>query len=92
MLMAKLVGNVWATRKQESLNGLKFMMVEVIGGIDAGRRMVAVDTISAGLGDRVLVCTGSSARRMLGNDDIPVDAAIVGIIDDDCNIDTSGDK
>ena len=92
MLMAKLVGNVWATRKQESLNGLKFMMVEVMGGIDAGRRMVAVDTISAGLGDRVLVCTGSSARRMLGNDDIPVDAAIVGIIDDDCNIDISGDK
>jgi len=86
MLTAKLIDNVWATRKTECLNGFKLMLVEVIGGKDKGVRLVAVDTISAGIGDRVLVCTGSAARRMIGDDDIPVDAAIVGIIDEDCKL------
>ena len=60
------------------------MLVEVIGWTNAGQRMVVVDIISAGIGDRVLVTTGSSARRMLGDDDVPVDAVIIGIIDEDC--------
>ncbi|SHJ23829.1 ethanolamine utilization protein EutN [Clostridium cavendishii DSM 21758] len=85
MIAAKLIDNVWATRKAESLNGFKFMLAEEIGGVHAGRRLIVVDIISAGIGDRVIVCTGSSARRMLGNDDIPVDAVVVGIIDEDCN-------
>ena len=85
MLTAKLIDNVWATRKAESLNGLKFMLAEVIGGSSAGKRLIVVDNIGAGIGDRVIVCTGSSARRMLGDDDIPVDAVVVGIIDEDCN-------
>lgn len=86
MIIAKLIGSVWATRKSDSLNGLKFMLAEVIGGTSAGQRLIVVDTISAGIGDRVIVCKGSAARRMLGNDDIPVDAAVIGIIDDDCDI------
>lgn len=86
MLTAKLIDNVWATRKADSLNGYKFMLAEVIGGgTHDGQRMIVVDNISAGIGDRVIVCTGSSARRMLGNDNIPVDAVVVGIIDEDCN-------
>lgn len=84
MITAKLIDNIWATRKAESLSGFKFMLAEVIGGINAGERLVVVDIISAGIGDRVIVSTGSSARRMLGSDDIPVDAVVVGIIDDDC--------
>lgn len=84
MITAKLIDNIWATRKSELLNGYKLMLVEVIGGTDAGKRMVAADVISAGIGDRVLVTVGSSARRMFGNDNIPVDAAIVAIIDEDC--------
>ncbi|MEG0157008.1 MAG: EutN/CcmL family microcompartment protein [Anaerovoracaceae bacterium] len=84
MFTAKLVDNIWATRKADSLNGYKLMLVEVIGGVDAGKRMVVVDILSAGIGDRVVVTTGSSARRMLGDDNIPVDAVIVGIIDEDC--------
>lgn len=84
MLVAKLIDNVWATRKAEALSGFKFMLAEEIGGKDAGRRLVVVDIISAGIGDRVIVSTGSAARRMLGDDDIPVDAVVVGIIDDDC--------
>mgnify|MGYP000852208451 FL=1 len=84
MLTAKVIDHIWSTRKAESLNGLKFMLVEVMGGKDAGKRMVVADIISAGVGDRVIVTFGSAARRMLRNDEIPVDAAIVGIIDEDC--------
>ena len=84
MITARLIDNIWATRKSERLNGYKLMVVEVIGGTDAGKRMVAVDVISAGIGDRVLVTMGSSARKMFENDNIPIDAAIIGIIDEDC--------
>ena len=85
MLIARLIDSVWATRKADSLNGLKFMLAEVIGGSSAGERLIVVDNISAGIGDRVIVSTGSSARRMLGDDNIPVDAVVIGIIDEDCN-------
>ena len=84
MLTAKVIDHIWSTRKAESLSGLKFMLVEIIGGIDSGQRLVVADIISSGIGDRVIVTTGSSARRMLSKDDIPVDAVIVGIIDEDC--------
>lgn len=84
MITAKLIDNVWATRKAESLNGLKFMLAEVIGGTNEGQRMIVIDNISAGIGDRVIITTGSSARRMLGDDNIPVDAVVIGIIDEDC--------
>jgi len=86
MLTAKLIDNIWATRKAESLNGYKFMLAEVFGGSDEGQHMVVVDIISAGIGDRVIVCTGSSARKMLG-DNVPVDAVVVGIIDENCRLD-----
>ena len=86
MLTAKLTGHIWSTRKAESLNGLKLMQAENIGGgSDSGKRIIVVDIISAGIGDRVIITTGSSARRMLGNDDVPVDAVVVGIIDEDCS-------
>ncbi|MCI8798050.1 MAG: EutN/CcmL family microcompartment protein [Dorea sp.] len=84
MITAKLVGSIWATRKAEVLNGYKLMLVEVVGGKESGKRMVAADVVGAGVDDRVLVTTGGSARKMLGDDNIPVDAAIVGIIDEDC--------
>jgi len=85
MITAKLIDNIWATRKAESLNGLKFMLAEIIGGNDEGQRLVVVDIIGAGIGDRVIVCAGSSARQMLKNDNIPVDAVVIGIIDEDCS-------
>ena len=85
MVTAKLIDNIWATRKADSLNGLKFMMAEIIGGTRQGERMIVVDTISAGIGDRVIVSTGSAARRMLGDDNVPVVAVVLGIIDEDCD-------
>ena len=85
MLTAKVVDNIWSTRKTELLSGRKLMLVEVIGGgSNMGERIVAVDDVGAGVGERVLVALGSSARRMVGDDAIPTDAAIVGIIDEDC--------
>lgn len=60
------------------------MLAEVIGGTSDGERLIVVDIMSAGIGDRVIVTTGSSARKMLDNNDIPIDAVVVGIIDEDC--------
>ncbi|MCG8531758.1 MAG: EutN/CcmL family microcompartment protein [Desulfovibrionales bacterium] len=92
MLTAKLIGSIWSTRKSGKMTGLKLMMVELIGGRSAGECMIVVDTVGAGIGDRVIVSTGSSARRMLGDDDIPVDAVIVGIIDEDCELPSCGEQ
>ena len=85
MLDARLINNIWATRKSDSLNGFKFMLAEVIGGSGAGQHLIVVDTIGAGIGDRVIISTGSAARMMLGDDQVPVDAAVIGIVDEDCN-------
>lgn len=84
MLAAKLVDNVWATRKIESLNGLKFMLAEVIDKESQGERLIVVDLIGAGIGDRVIVCQGSSAGRIFEDNILPIDAAVIGIIDEDC--------
>ncbi|MBL1224674.1 EutN/CcmL family microcompartment protein [Enterococcus sp. BWR-S5] len=84
MLAAKLVDNVWATRKIESLNGLKFMLAEVIDAEAQGQRLIVVDLIGAGIGDRVIICQGSSAGRIFEDNVLPIDAAVIGIIDEDC--------
>jgi ethanolamine utilization protein EutN len=86
MEIAKLVGNVWATRKSDLVNGYKLMQAEFTEGTRTGERIVVVDTIGAGIGDFVILTTGSSARRMLENDNLPIDAAVIGIIDDDCHL------
>ncbi|GGC75238.1 EutN/CcmL family microcompartment protein [Enterococcus sp. DIV0242_7C1] len=84
MVTATLMDNIWATRKSEKLNGLKLMLAQVTGGSRDGERMVVCDVIGAGIGDRVIIATGSAARRMLEDDLIPIDAAVVGIIDESC--------
>jgi len=83
MIMAKVIGNVWATRKEESLNGLKFLVVKPL---DYGKEsndptFIAADVVGAGVGETVLVTMGSSARKVLDKAEAPIDAAIVGIID-----------
>lgn len=87
MIAARLIGTVWATRKATGLNGLKFMLAEEISEKTSGRNFIVVDIIGAGIGDRVIVSTGSSARKMLGDENVPVDAVVIGIIDDDCSFD-----
>lgn len=83
MVICKVVGHVWATKKEESLSGMKLMVVQQTdaAGDGAGEVFVAADAVGAGIGERVLVVSGSTARKAFGGDEIPVDAAIVGIID-----------
>lgn len=80
MIIGKVVGNLWATRKEESLNGLKLLIIKPMGS--EKETIVAVDKIGAGNGDRVLIACGSSARNVLDRKDTPVDATVVGIIDE----------
>ncbi len=82
MIIGKVVGSVVSTRKNENLIGNKFMIVEPIPSLKLENRIVAIDNIGAGIGEYVLVVTGSSARVGCGMENAPVDAAIVGIIDD----------
>lgn len=82
MLICKVIGHVWATKKQDALNGQKLMIVkETVTDKNKGDVFVAADTVGAGVGEDVLVVTGSTARRAAGKEEIPVDSAIVGIID-----------
>jgi microcompartment protein CcmK/EutM len=83
MLLAKIVGTVVATRKDPRLVSNKLLLVRSVdprGKIDGGY-LVAIDTVDAGVGETVLVVSGSSARMAAGLKDCPVDAAIVGIVD-----------
>ena len=83
MLLAKVIGTVVATRKDPRLVSNKPMVVRSIDprGKAEGGHLVAVDTVDAGIGETVLVVSGSSARMASGMKDCPVDAAIVGIVD-----------
>lgn len=83
MLAGKVVGSVIATRKHENLKGNKFMIVEIIDNMTShGKQIIAIDNIGAGIGEYVLVSIGSCARLACDNPQAPVDAAIIGIIDD----------
>ena len=83
MIVGKVVGSVVATRKNERLLGSKFMIVEPVSSMKAqGGTLVAIDNIGAGIGEYVLVACGSAARIGCDMEKAPVDAAIVGIIDD----------
>ena len=83
MIIARILGTVVSTQKDERLLGKKLLIVRPINpdGTDMGGYTVAVDTVGAGFHERVLVVAGSSARLAQGMKDAPVDAAIVGIID-----------
>ncbi len=76
MLLGQVEGKVWATKKVPALRGQAFLTVAVAGGA-----LVCADCVGAGEGERVLVATGGAARVAAGAE-IPVDAAIVGIIDE----------
>ena len=82
MLIGKVVGSVVSTRKCDNLVGNKFMIVEPIPSLKIENRIVAVDKVGAGIGELVLIAQGSAARIGCGDDHAPIDAAIVGIIDD----------
>ena len=83
MILARIIGTVVATRKDPRLEGKKLLICRPMdsdGNTEKGY-VVAVDTVDAGIGERVLIVAGSSARMASGCKDTPVDSAIVGIVD-----------
>jgi ethanolamine utilization protein EutN len=82
MFVGKVVGSVVATRKNENLIGSKFLIIEPLEKMNCSNsRIVAVDNVGAGIGEIVLVATGSAARIGCNMENSPIDAAIVGIVD-----------
>ncbi len=83
MILGRVKGNIWATRKEESLKGYKLLLVQPVdfSGEPAGRVIVAGDKLGAGEGELVLVVHGSSARMAADGRDVPIDATVVGIVD-----------
>ncbi|MED4017739.1 EutN/CcmL family microcompartment protein [Sutcliffiella cohnii] len=83
MQLGTVIGNVWATRKEDNLTGLKFLIVqpELPKGSAIKEPFVAVDRIGAGVGDKVMVTNGSAAANMDRSISLPIDALIIGIID-----------
>lgn len=82
MIVGRVVGSVVATRKNENLTGNKFLIVEPYSNMAGTGRIVAIDNVGAGIGEDVLVAMGSAARIGCNLEASPVDAAIVGIVDD----------
>jgi microcompartment protein CcmK/EutM len=83
MIIARILGTVVSTQKDERLHGKKLLIVKPIDldGSDQSGYIVAVDTVGAGFHEKVIVVGGSSARMAEGNKDCPVDSAIIGVID-----------
>ena len=83
MIIARILGTVVSTQKDERLHGKKLLIVKPINldGTDQSGYVVAVDTVGAGFHEKVIVVAGSSARLAEGNKDCPVDSAIIGVID-----------
>ncbi len=84
MRIGKVIGNIWATRKESRLGGFKLMLVQTINIADGslvGEPIVATDLIDAGVGETVIYVAGSSARTASGNSSLPVDATIIAIVD-----------
>jgi microcompartment protein CcmK/EutM len=83
MLLAKVLGTVVSTKKEESMKGLRFMLVQPVDAEakPAGSPVVAVDAVGSGPGEYVLYATGSSARQTVATDKRPCDAVIMAIVD-----------
>jgi ethanolamine utilization protein EutN len=89
MILGRVIGEVWATRRDARLGGAKLLVVRPHGIYEpafgetafGGRHLVATDDLHAGIGDEVIVCLGAPARATAGGNDTPVDAAVLGVVD-----------
>lgn len=83
MVLAKVIGTVVSTRKEESMQGMKFLLLKQVDldGKPAGGNVVAVDAVGAGIGEMVLYASGSSARQTVITKDRPCDAVVMAIVD-----------
>lgn len=83
MQMARVIGDVVATIKDPNFDSIKLLVIQPIGadGKDVGRRLVAVDSVGAGVGENVFFVRGKEASFPWSPTEVPADAGIVGIID-----------
>ena len=87
MILGRVIGEVWATRRDARLQRAKLLVIrphgvyEPAGSMSGGRHLIATDEVHAGVGDEVIVCLGAPARWSAGGNDMPVDAAVLGVVD-----------
>lgn len=92
MILARVIGTVVATRKDDKMSGFKLQIVQPVALTDMspdGKPLVAVDAVGAGEGEIVMVCSGSSARQTTRTKDTPTDAVIMAIVD---SLDVTGKR
>jgi len=84
MFIGRVVGSLWATRKTENTKGLKFLIIQPqnLNKAPNTDTVVVADALGAGEGEMVMVAYGRAARMAIGNDDISIEAAVIGIIDE----------
>jgi ethanolamine utilization protein EutN len=83
MQLARVIGTVVSTRKEPAFGGIKLLVIQPLGadGANAGRPVVAVDSVGAGVGERVFFVRGKEASFPFYPVEVPTDAGIVGIVD-----------
>jgi ethanolamine utilization protein EutN len=84
MILARVIGHVWAARRDARLQRAKLLVVRphaIYEPAFATRHLVATDDVDAGVGDDVVICLGAPARASLGSNDMPVDASVLGVVD-----------
>jgi ethanolamine utilization protein EutN len=83
VILGKVIGTVWSTRKDENLVGSKFLIVKQLdlNLLEKDNFVVAVDSVGAGVGEIVLAATGSSARQTEFTHNKPIDAVVMAIVD-----------
>ena len=84
MILGKVVGDVWSTKKKEEVNALRFLFVQPFGKNLTPKEelIVAADEIGAGIGETVIVTQGAPAMQAFNRDNLlPIDAVVIGIVD-----------
>jgi|TARA_B100001971_G_C18151297_1_gene515955 ethanolamine utilization protein EutN len=84
MILGKIVGDVWSTKKNDKIHALRLLFVQPLGKnlTPCGEMLIAADEIGAGMGEMVIVTQGAPAMQAFNKDTlIPVDAVVVGIVD-----------
>ena len=83
MRLGRVIGCLWATRHDASVDGLRMLVVQPVraDGTDAGRPFASLDTVGAGVGETVLVATSTEAGFPFGRPVVATDATVVGIVD-----------
>lgn len=88
MQIARVIGTVVSSVKNESLNGRKFLIVQTLDAElkEKGKPTIALDAVGAGIGELVFWCRGKEASFPFQRDETPTDCTIVGIIDSDAHV------